>query len=110
MTRHQREACFLWMKWSKRKKSEGLESDAHAVSSFFPCSEKKKTDGQEAEKKLKSVSPWANDNPETDQMNTKNHKLKRRIKRKSRNPKWGFFVDNPIWANDNPICMLCKKF
>ena len=61
------------MKWSKRKKSEGQEFDAQAVSSFFPDQKKKKTDGQEAEKKLKSVLPGANDNPETDQMNIKTH-------------------------------------
>ena len=30
-------------------------------------------------------------------MNIKNHKLKRRIERKSKNPKWGFFVEIPNW-------------
>ena len=64
------------MKWSKRKNLKGTNLTHKLSVLSFPDQKKKKTDGQEAEKKLKSVLPGANDNPETDQMNIKTHKLK----------------------------------
>ena len=90
MTRHQRE-----MVKTENLKRKNLTHKLSVLS--FPDQKKKTTDRQEAEKKLNSALPGAKDNPETDQMNTKNHKLKRRIERKSRNPKWGFFVEIPNW-------------